>query len=149
MKGINGRFPRLNRNYLRNKQGGTAMTITTENVLFAFGLTMIAGLSTGIGSILAFYTKRTNKKFLSVTLGFSAGVMLYVSMIDIFTKARLDLEKALGSPTGYLVTTVAFFAGVFLIALIDKLVPDVENPHAMRDVEEMEAVGSEKKALMR
>ncbi|NLW56069.1 MAG: zinc transporter ZupT [Firmicutes bacterium] len=125
------------------------MTITTENVLFAFGLTMIAGLSTGIGSILAFYTKRTNKKFLSVTLGFSAGVMLYVSMIDIFTKARLDLEKALGSPTGYLVTTVAFFAGVFLIALIDKLVPDVENPHAMRDVEEMEAVGSEKKALMR
>ena len=47
-----------------------------NNVLFAFGLTLLAGISTGIGSALAFYTKQTNKKFLSVALGFSAGVMI-------------------------------------------------------------------------
>ena len=49
------------------------------NFWFAFGLTLFAGLSTGIGSALAFFTKSTNTRFLSVSLGFSAGVMIYVS----------------------------------------------------------------------
>ncbi|NLD45642.1 MAG: zinc transporter ZupT, partial [Clostridiaceae bacterium] len=71
-----------------------------QNVLFAFGLTLFAGLSTGIGSALAFFTKRTNTKFLSAALGFSAGVMIYVSMIEIFVKARDSLESALGKPGG-------------------------------------------------
>lgn len=55
-----------------------------ENYLYAFLLTLIAGLSTGIGSLISLTTKTTNKKFLSVSLGFSAGVMIYVSMIEIF-----------------------------------------------------------------
>ena len=55
-----------------------------ENVLIAFGLTLFAGLATGIGSALAFFAKRTNTKVLSVALGFSAGVMRYVSFVDIF-----------------------------------------------------------------
>ena len=55
-----------------------------DNILFAFGLTLMAGLATGIGSILAFFTSRTNTRFLSLALGFSAGVMIYVSMIEIF-----------------------------------------------------------------
>ena len=125
------------------------MVLTTENILMAFGLTVIAGLSTGIGSILAFYTKQTNKKFLSATLGFSAGVMLYVSMIEIFAKARTSLEAVYGTTTGFLVTTIAFFGGIFLIALIDKLVPDVENPHAMRDVNEMEVSEAGDPSLLR
>jgi ZIP family zinc transporter len=37
---------------------------------------------------LAFFTKTTNTKFLSVSLGFSAGVMIYVSMVEIFFKAK-------------------------------------------------------------
>ena len=51
-------------------------------IMFAFLLTMAAGLSTGIGSIIAFFAKKTNKKFLSISLGFSAGVMIYVSLRD-------------------------------------------------------------------
>ena len=47
-------------------------------------MTAIAGLSTGIGSAIAFFAKKTNTKFLSVSLGFSAGVMIYVSMIERF-----------------------------------------------------------------
>ena len=54
------------------------------NVLFAFALTLFAGLSTGIGSALAFYSKKTNEKFLSAALGFSAGVMIYVSFVELF-----------------------------------------------------------------
>lgn len=118
------------------------------NVLFAFGLTLFAGLSTGIGSALAFYTKKTNKKFLSAALGFSAGVMIYVSMIEIFVKARDSLEAALGPTKGYLVTTLAFFGGIALIGIIDKFVPSFENPHEVRDVSDMEDT-KEKQELLR
>ena len=69
------------------------MEITNFNLVLAFGLTLLAGLSTGVGSTLAFYTKQTNTKFLSAALGFSAGVMIYVSLIEIFAKARYSLEK--------------------------------------------------------
>ena len=60
-----------------------------STVLFALGLTVFAGLSTGIGSALAFYTKKTNETFLSAALGFSAGVMIYVSMIEIFVEVSV------------------------------------------------------------
>ena len=60
----------------------------TENVLIAFTLTLIAGLATGIGSLLAFFTSRTNTKFLSFALGFSAGVMIYISFVEIFMKRK-------------------------------------------------------------
>lgn len=120
------------------------------NVLFAFGLTLFAGLSTGVGSALAFFAKKTNKKFLSAALGFSAGVMIYVSMVEIFVKARDALEGALGATKGYWYTTLAFFAGIAIIGLIDKLVPSYENPHELRDVSDMESVDEkEKTELMR
>lgn len=106
--------------------------MNTENALYALGLTLFAGLSTGIGSALAFFAKDFNRKFLSVTLGFSAGVMIYVSLVEIFAKAKLSLETAYG-PRGYTYTVLAFFAGMALIALIDKLVPSFENPHEIRN----------------
>lgn len=113
-----------------------------ENVLIAFGLTVFAGLSTGIGSALAFFSKRTNTRFLSIALGFSAGVMLYVSFIEIFVKARDALVVDFGEVGGTWYTVAAFFSGIFLIALIDKLVPSFENPHEIRNVEEMTENGS-------
>ncbi len=113
------------------------MDVSINTILFAFGLTLFAGLSTGIGSALAFYTKQTNKKFLSAALGFSAGVMIYVSMIEIFAKAKDSLAVVYGPTKGYWVTTIAFFAGILLIGLIDKFVPNAENPHEVRDVTEM------------
>ena len=54
-----------------------------SNILFAFSLTLFAGLATGIGSLLSLLTQKTNTKFLSVALGFSAGVMIYVSFVEI------------------------------------------------------------------
>ena len=108
-----------------------------SNVMIAFGLTLFAGLATGVGSALAFFAKRTNTGFLSGALGFSAGVMIYVSMIEIFGKAKNSLGGALGETRGYWFTSIAFFAGMALIAAIDKLVPSFENPHEPRGVEEM------------
>lgn len=111
--------------------------MVTEGILLAFALTLFAGLSTGIGSVIAFFSKTTNTKFLAISLGFSAGVMIYVSMIEIFFKAKDSLTAALGDPTGYWVTVAAFFGGILFIGIIDFLIPSYENPHEIRTVEEM------------
>ncbi len=120
------------------------------NVLFAFPLTLFAGLSPGIGSALSIITKRTGTKFLSVALGFSAGVMIYVSLVEIFAKAKDSLVSALGVRTGSWVTVGGFFFGILLIAMIDRLIPSAENPHEVHTVEEMDGKSEHHKAnLMR
>lgn len=108
-----------------------------DNVVFAFTLTLFAGLCTGIGSALAFFTKKSNTKFLAVSLGFSAGVMIYVSMVEIFFKARTSLISEFGLEKGSWVSVVAFFSGMFLIGMIDKLIPSSENPHELHSIEEI------------
>ncbi|MFT4417262.1 zinc transporter ZupT [Fredinandcohnia humi] len=108
-----------------------------ENLLLAFGLTLFAGLATGIGSLIALFTSRTNTKFLSWTLGFSAGVMIYVSMIEIFVKAKDALVSEMGQQLGNWMTVAGFFGGILLIALIDKFVPESSNPHEVKKVEDM------------
>lgn len=107
------------------------------NFWFAFGLTLFAGLSTGIGSALAFFTKTTNTRFLSVSLGFSAGVMVYVSFVEILQKAKEALIPELGEKIATWYTVLAFFAGILIIALIDRLIPAFENPHAIKRVEDV------------
>jgi ZIP family zinc transporter len=101
----------------------------SNSILLAFSLTLFAGLSTGIGSFMAFLSKDFKPKFLAGSLGFSAGVMIYVSMIEIFYKAKASLTDALGEKNGYYLTVFAFFLGVAVIAIIDKLIPSIDNPH--------------------
>jgi ZIP family zinc transporter len=121
-----------------------------NNILFAFGLTLFAGLSTGVGSLIGFLSKDFNPKFLSSALGFSAGVMIYVSLVEIFVKAKDALSIGLGEKMGYTMTVVAFFAGIAFIALIDKLIPSYENPHEVKTAQKIEAfTNSEKNKLMR
>ena len=110
----------------------------SSTVALAFGLTLFAGLATGIGSALAFFARRTNTRFLSLALGFSAGVMLYVSFVEIFFKAKTELIDSLGEVTGTWVTVGAFFGGIALIGIIDRLVPNYENPHEFHSIEEMD-----------
>ncbi|MFD1017904.1 zinc transporter ZupT [Thalassobacillus hwangdonensis] len=109
-----------------------------QELLIAFGLTLMAGLATGIGSVLAFFTRTTNTRFLSFALGFSAGVMIYVSMIEIFFKAKDSLVDALGPQLGNWSTVGAFFGGMLLIAAIDRFIPKKTNPHEVKKVEDME-----------
>jgi len=112
-----------------------------DDVLFALGLTLFAGLSTGIGSALAFFAKGYNPKFLAGALGFSAGVMIYVSMIEIFFKAKDSLVDEFGGRSGYIYTVIAFFAGIALIGIIDHFVPSFENPHEVKDPSDMRRNG--------
>ena len=100
-----------------------------QDILIALGLTMIAGLSTGIGSLIAFFAKRTNTRFLSAALGVSAGVMIYVSFMELMPESVELLKELYSEKTATLYMLLAFFAGIAMIAIIDRLVPEDENPH--------------------
>ncbi|MDD5483261.1 MAG: zinc transporter ZupT [Kiritimatiellae bacterium] len=99
-----------------------------SNVWIALSLTLFAGMATGIGSIIAFAARRTNYRFLSVATGFSAGVMLYVSFVEIFFKGAETLSARYGD-LGHWINTASFFGGMLLIGIIDNLIPSAENPH--------------------
>ena len=99
------------------------------NFWVALGLTLFAGLSTGIGSLIAFGAKRSSYRFLSVSTGFSAGVMLFVSFMEILPKAERALARAEGAAAGPWWAAGLFFAGILLIALIDAALPHGDNPH--------------------
>jgi ZIP family zinc transporter len=119
------------------------------NFWLAFGLTLFAGLSTGIGSALAFFTKSTSTRFLSLSLGFSAGVMIYVSFVEILAKAKEALIPEFGLSLASWYTVLAFFAGILIIALIDRLIPSYENPHEIRRVEDVMQDGKKDPKLVR
>lgn len=126
-----------------------AVEFELSTILYAFGLTLFAGLATGIGSAMAFFADRTRTGFLCASLGFSAGVMLYVSFVEILAKSRDSLVQVYGDPFGSWLAVMSFFGGMAVIAIIDKLVPSIENPHEMHRVEEMDEVTPEKARLYR
>lgn len=108
------------------------------NVAFAFGLTIFAGMATGIGGAIAFFAKRTNTTFLSFSLGFSAGVMIYISFTELLGEAHRIISASQGVDRSSWFTFLFFIVGFALAALIDKAVPSHENPHESRDVEQMD-----------
>lgn len=118
-------------------------------VLFAFLLTLLAGLSTGIGSAMALLSRKFSPKFLALSLGFSAGVMIYVALVELLANARISLANAYGAKQGGWISLGAFFLGIGLIALIDKLVPSYENPHEMKNVAHPKASQIHDNKLMR
>lgn len=110
-----------------------------DNTLFALLVTLFAGLATGIGSLIGFFAKKTNKKFLCFSLGMSAGVMIYISFMEMLHGARLSLGEFYGSEgKGDTITALLFFGGMVLAALIDRLIPEADNPHELHNVEEMQ-----------
>lgn len=123
------------------------MTYETDQLLRAFSLTTFAGLSTGIGSALAFFSRRSHGSFLSWALGFSGGVMVYVSFAEILGKARDALTNDFGEGVAEWAAVGGFFAGMVFIAVIDRLVPSFENPHEARRVEEMDEQRKQQKLM--
>jgi len=116
-----------------------------NDILFAFILTAIAGLSTGIGSLISLLARRTNTNFLCASLGFSAGVMIYISFMEMLPTAKTELFSVYGDKAGTLYMILGFFGGITLINLIDFMIPKSFNPHEIQGVEDME----KKKGLKR
>ena len=112
------------------------MEITTTNVLPAFMLTLLAGLSTGLGGVISLFAvkrKDSHKTFLPFALGLSAGVMIYVSFMEILLEAQTTLVAARGETVGQGMTVLGFFLGIAVIFIIDRLLPDEVNPHEIHD----------------
>lgn len=97
------------------------------NFTFALSLTVFAGICTSIGGLLAFFIKRNNMKLLALGLGFSAGIMIYVSLVEIISKAGDSLKAYLGNTQGEWFTLFAFLIGLSLAAGVDKLLPENIN----------------------
>ncbi|ALC05805.1 Zinc transporter ZupT [Corynebacterium deserti GIMN1.010] len=100
-----------------------------SSILFAFGLTLFAGLATGVGGVIAVARKAPGERFLAGSLGFSVGVMLYVSFVEILPKAFTELTSVWGERGGHWAAVLGFFGGIALIAIIDRMVPTAINPH--------------------
>ncbi|TLP41175.1 zinc transporter ZupT [Arcobacter arenosus] len=105
-------------------------TLSLENYIIAFILTLFAGLSTSIGAVIAFFSKTKTEKFLSLGLGFSAGVMIYVSFMEILQKSTESFTQLVSSEVkGESLALFCFFLGIAIIAVIDRLIPKDVNPH--------------------
>lgn len=113
----------------------------SQNALPALGLTVLAGLCTGIGSAIAYFIRKPKLTYLSFLLGMSAGVMIYVSFMELLPTAL----KLVGRIPGL----AAFFVGIGVVGLIDMLVPEVENPHHYEIFEISAEKPQVNKALMR
>lgn len=98
-----------------------------ENVWQALLFSAIAGLSTGIGSLIALFAKKSNKTFLSVSLGFSAGVMIYVCFAELFKNSQEMLAASFGQVKGAIFSTVSLFCGIAAVMLIEGLLPEKEK----------------------
>lgn len=106
------------------------MDIWDSNVMVAMGITLAAGLATVLGSVLVFFSKTPSPRALAYGLAFAGGAMVYISLTEVFSKSQEGFTQAYGSSWGLAYATAAFLGGMFVVALIDRLVP---NPHETLD----------------
>lgn len=120
------------------------------NFIIALLLTLFAGMATGIGGAIIMFVKKFSPKYLCATLGFSAGVMILISLVELFQEAREALSMQFGDKLGLFYTLLSFFGGMAIIALIDNFVPKESNPHEVNSMTiqvHEEAVGQHKAVL--
>ena len=99
------------------------------DISFALLLTLLAGLSTGIGSAIAYFIRKPEPKHMTLILGFSAGVMLYISFAELLHQS---FEKV-----GFATGNLGFFAGIAFIAVLDILIP---HEYKQERIDEPESV---------
>lgn len=113
-------------------------------MLIALGVTLAAGLATTLGSVFVLGAKQANARLLSLALAFAGGAMVYVSLVEIFGKSVRSLGEVYGDRGGYAVATLALFAGIACLVLVDRL---IQNPHSALDRDA--TAGGDRAALAR
>lgn len=99
-----------------------------NGITSALLLTLIAGSATGIGGALVLFKKELSSKVLAGALGLSAGVMIFISLAEMFPEAQ-SMVRSSSLPHGEAFVLIAFFVGMGIITLIDFVIPEYENPH--------------------
>lgn len=115
-----------------------------NEVLFAFLITLFAGLSTSIGALLVFSTNTNNKKFLSAALGLSAGVMIYISFMEMLPTALEHFSTDYSEEKSQIIMILGFFGSMLVVGLLSHLIPEADEPHELMSQEEMEATYKDK-----
>ena len=100
-----------------------------RGVVSALLMTLIAGAATGIGGALVLFKKKLSSGILAGSLGLSAGVMIFISLAELFPEAQAEIIAAGAPAYGKAYVLLAFFIGMGIITLIDFLIPEYENPH--------------------
>ncbi|WP_424246166.1 ZIP family zinc transporter [Elusimicrobium posterum] len=95
-----------------------------QNVLFALLLSFLAGSATMLGGLISFFVKRNDLKIFSIGMGFSAGVMIFVSFMELLPVAKESLLLSYSDKSAAWIVTAAFFAGIFIAGVIDQLIPE-------------------------
>jgi ZIP family zinc transporter len=111
--------------------------ISWQDMLAVLALTTFAGLATGVGGAIGFFVKKTNIRLLTFLLGLSAGVMVYISFVELLASAQETLAEIYGKFNGHLVGLASFSGGMLPAMLIDRLIPEKENPHEAHGPEEL------------
>jgi len=101
----------------------------TDRVSIAFAAALLAGLTTFLGAWIALRFYKINTRFLSMALGFSAGVMIYISFMELLPESLGSLQAEFGKREGLIFLLLAFFGGVLITWLIDKMLPSFSDPH--------------------
>lgn len=100
-----------------------------HGVGFALAVAVLAGLATGIGGLIVAVGGQPSRRLLAGGLGFSAGVMILLSFMEMMPAATdfIGREQSKSATTWWVFA--GFFGGVALIAIIDRLIPKSINPH--------------------
>lgn len=109
-----------------------------SNVAIAFVSSALAGLATMFGALIVFVSKSDNKKFLSSALGFSAGVMIFISFMEMMPMAQENFMKTMADKQAQWMVLASFFGSMAVFGIISHLVPEADEPHEIKTEEEME-----------
>lgn len=108
----------------------------------AFAFVLIAGLSTGLGGALTFIVRKEDEKFLPISVGFAAGIMVFLALTEFLAESKESLYEVIGR-YGEVTAATCFLAGIFIVAIIDFLFPhnSSERISANRGNEELSRTG--------
>ncbi|EQC34249.1 hypothetical protein SDRG_08451 [Saprolegnia diclina VS20] len=133
------------------------MPEVTKEVGIAFALTWAAAFATCLGGLIIFsasMVKMASAKNLSIALALAGGVMIFISLVEIFKKAVEQFMAGNANAAGecdptcegnaWVYTNIAFAIGAGIIYLLDALVhrlsPDLKDEIDVADLSRLEQV---------
>lgn len=94
----------------------------------ALSVTVLAGLATSVGGLLAVHRAVRRWDGLALALAFAAGAMLTISVVEIIPRSYVELRDTIGAGPGLAATAGAITAGALVVLAIARVLPHSLNP---------------------